>query len=81
MVSQERLLWQFTQFISRPFALHKISVYFGLACYCEDRSRRTCVLFSRETCIQQDGRIHLTIVYFGKEEMSEVKGILENTSK
>ncbi|KAK2505573.1 hypothetical protein MC885_014742, partial [Smutsia gigantea] len=35
----------------------------------------------REMCIQQDGRIHLTVVYFGKEEMSEVKGILENTSK
>lgn len=35
----------------------------------------------RETCIQQDGRIHLTVVYFGKEEMNEVKGILENTSK
>lgn len=39
------------------------------------------VLFSRETCIQQDGRIHLTVVYFGKEEMNEVKGILENTSR
>ncbi|XP_060027478.1 chondroitin sulfate N-acetylgalactosaminyltransferase 1 [Erinaceus europaeus] len=35
----------------------------------------------REMCIQQDGRIHLTVVYFGKEEMNEVKGILENTSK
>ncbi|XP_069872665.1 chondroitin sulfate N-acetylgalactosaminyltransferase 1 [Dipodomys merriami] len=35
----------------------------------------------REMCIQQDGRIHLTVVYFGKEEMDEVKGILENTSK
>ncbi|XP_040827240.1 chondroitin sulfate N-acetylgalactosaminyltransferase 1 [Ochotona curzoniae] len=35
----------------------------------------------REMCIQQDGRIHLTVVYFGKEEMNEVKGILENTSR
>ncbi|XP_007933234.1 chondroitin sulfate N-acetylgalactosaminyltransferase 1 [Orycteropus afer afer] len=35
----------------------------------------------REMCIQQDGRIHLTVVYFGKEQMNEVKGILENTSK
>ncbi|XP_069341290.1 chondroitin sulfate N-acetylgalactosaminyltransferase 1 isoform X1 [Eulemur rufifrons] len=35
----------------------------------------------REMCIQQDGRVHLTVVYFGKEEMNEVKGILENTSK
>lgn len=31
--------------------------------------------------IQQDGRIHLTVVYFGKEQMNEVKSILENTSK
>ena len=38
-------------------------------------------LFSREICIQQDGRVHLTVVYFGKEEMDEVKGILENTSR
>ncbi|XP_025131430.3 chondroitin sulfate N-acetylgalactosaminyltransferase 1 isoform X2 [Bubalus bubalis] len=35
----------------------------------------------REMCIQQDGRVHLTVVYFGKEEMDEVKGILENTSR
>ncbi|NWQ81785.1 CGAT1 acetylgalactosaminyltransferase, partial [Columbina picui] len=35
----------------------------------------------REMGIQQDGRIHLTVVYFGKEQMSEVKSILENTSK
>ncbi|KAH0505147.1 Chondroitin sulfate N-acetylgalactosaminyltransferase 1 [Microtus ochrogaster] len=35
----------------------------------------------REMCIQQDGRVHLTVVYFGREEMNEVKGILENTSK
>lgn len=39
------------------------------------------VLFSREMSIQQDGRVHLTVVYFGKEEMDEVKGILENTSR
>ncbi|XFF92219.1 PREDICTED: chondroitin sulfate N-acetylgalactosaminyltransferase 1 [Capra hircus] len=35
----------------------------------------------REMSIQQDGRVHLTVVYFGKEEMDEVKGILENTSR
>ncbi|XP_034992477.2 chondroitin sulfate N-acetylgalactosaminyltransferase 1 [Zootoca vivipara] len=35
----------------------------------------------REMGIEQDMRIHLTIVYFGKEQMSEVKGILENTSR
>uniref|UniRef100_H3AIL7 Hexosyltransferase n=1 Tax=Latimeria chalumnae TaxID=7897 RepID=H3AIL7_LATCH len=35
----------------------------------------------REVCIQQDGRIYLTVVYFGKEQMNEVKAILEKTSK
>ncbi|KAM6362713.1 LOW QUALITY PROTEIN: chondroitin sulfate N-acetylgalactosaminyltransferase 1 [Alca torda] len=35
----------------------------------------------REMGIQQDGRIHLTVVYFGKEQMNEVRAILENTSK
>ncbi|KAK6492877.1 chondroitin sulfate N-acetylgalactosaminyltransferase 1-like [Huso huso] len=35
----------------------------------------------REVCVRQDGRIHLTVVYFGKEQVSEVKAILENTSK
>ncbi|XP_023678990.1 chondroitin sulfate N-acetylgalactosaminyltransferase 1 [Paramormyrops kingsleyae] len=35
----------------------------------------------REVCIRRDGRVHLTVVYFGKDQVSEVKGILENTSK
>ncbi|XP_058036441.1 chondroitin sulfate N-acetylgalactosaminyltransferase 1 isoform X1 [Ahaetulla prasina] len=35
----------------------------------------------REVAMQQDGRIHLTVVYFGNEQMSKVKGILENISK
>ncbi|KAM6120507.1 chondroitin sulfate N-acetylgalactosaminyltransferase 1 [Pterocles gutturalis] len=35
----------------------------------------------REMGIQQDGRIHLTVVYFGREQMNEVKSILENTSR
>ncbi|KAH1169870.1 chondroitin sulfate N-acetylgalactosaminyltransferase 1 [Mauremys mutica] len=35
----------------------------------------------REMGIEQDGRIHLTVVYFGKEQMNEVKAILENTSR
>ncbi|XP_061782833.1 chondroitin sulfate N-acetylgalactosaminyltransferase 1-like [Nerophis lumbriciformis] len=33
----------------------------------------------REVCIRQDGRVHLTVVYFGKEQMNEVRSILENT--
>ncbi|KAM9329888.1 chondroitin sulfate N-acetylgalactosaminyltransferase 1 [Gastrophryne carolinensis] len=35
----------------------------------------------REVCINQDKRVHLTVVYFGKEQAQEVKAILENTSK
>ncbi|XP_077332324.1 chondroitin sulfate N-acetylgalactosaminyltransferase 1 [Lithobates pipiens] len=35
----------------------------------------------KEVCINQDKRVHLTVVYFGKEQVQEVKAILENTSK
>ncbi|XP_007904128.1 chondroitin sulfate N-acetylgalactosaminyltransferase 1 [Callorhinchus milii] len=35
----------------------------------------------REVCIRQDGRVHLTVVYFGKEQMNEVKSVLENISR
>uniref|UniRef100_A0A8C7WXX7 Hexosyltransferase n=1 Tax=Oryzias sinensis TaxID=183150 RepID=A0A8C7WXX7_9TELE len=35
----------------------------------------------REVCVRQDGRVHLTVVYFGKEQMSEVRSTLENTSR
>ncbi|MBN3295403.1 CGAT1 acetylgalactosaminyltransferase, partial [Amia calva] len=35
----------------------------------------------KEVCIRKDGRVHLTVVYFGKDQVSEVRGILENTSK
>nr|XP_020476819.1 chondroitin sulfate N-acetylgalactosaminyltransferase 1-like [Monopterus albus] len=33
----------------------------------------------REVCVRQDGRVYLTVVYFGKEHMSEVRSTLENT--
>uniref|UniRef100_A0A3B5AVF0 Hexosyltransferase n=1 Tax=Stegastes partitus TaxID=144197 RepID=A0A3B5AVF0_9TELE len=35
----------------------------------------------REVCVRQDGQVHLTVVYFGKEQMSEVRSTLENTSR
>ncbi|XP_061554166.1 chondroitin sulfate N-acetylgalactosaminyltransferase 1 [Phycodurus eques] len=35
----------------------------------------------REVCVRQDGRVHLTVVYFGKEQVNEVRRILENTSR
>ncbi|XP_029109054.1 chondroitin sulfate N-acetylgalactosaminyltransferase 1 [Scleropages formosus] len=35
----------------------------------------------REVCIREDGKVHLTVVYFGKDQVSDVKAILENTSR
>ncbi|XP_028650006.1 chondroitin sulfate N-acetylgalactosaminyltransferase 2 isoform X1 [Erpetoichthys calabaricus] len=34
----------------------------------------------REVCIEQDKRVHLTVVYFGQESLTEVKTILETIS-
>lgn len=47
---------------------------------CVSLSSLLCVRH-REVCVRQDGRIHLTVVYFGKEQMSEVRATLENTSR
>ncbi|XP_066506849.1 chondroitin sulfate N-acetylgalactosaminyltransferase 1 [Hoplias malabaricus] len=35
----------------------------------------------REVCIKQDGRVHLTVVYFGRDQINDVKATLENTSR
>lgn len=35
----------------------------------------------REVCIQQDGRVHLTVVYFGRDQIDQVKATLDQTTR
>ncbi|KAM3610709.1 uncharacterized protein V6R79_007709 [Siganus canaliculatus] len=35
----------------------------------------------REVCIQQDGRVHLTVVYFGRDQIEQVKAVLDQTTR
>ncbi|XP_062308120.1 chondroitin sulfate N-acetylgalactosaminyltransferase 1-like, partial [Osmerus eperlanus] len=35
----------------------------------------------RDECIRQDGKIHLTVVYFGREQIDEVKAIMDQASR
>lgn len=35
----------------------------------------------REVCIQQDGRVHLTVVYFGRDQIEQVKAMLDQTTR
>ncbi|XP_021175915.2 chondroitin sulfate N-acetylgalactosaminyltransferase 1 [Fundulus heteroclitus] len=35
----------------------------------------------REVCIQQDGRVHLTVVYFGRDQIDQVKAVLDQTTR
>uniref|UniRef100_A0A3P9HTR2 Hexosyltransferase n=1 Tax=Oryzias latipes TaxID=8090 RepID=A0A3P9HTR2_ORYLA len=35
----------------------------------------------RQVCIQQNSKVHLTIVYFGKDEVDQVKTVLDQTTR
>ncbi|XP_029685766.1 chondroitin sulfate N-acetylgalactosaminyltransferase 1-like isoform X2 [Takifugu rubripes] len=35
----------------------------------------------RQVCIQQDGRVHLTVVYFGRDQIDQVKAMLDQTTR
>ncbi|XP_014854031.1 PREDICTED: chondroitin sulfate N-acetylgalactosaminyltransferase 1-like isoform X1 [Poecilia mexicana] len=35
----------------------------------------------RDVCIQQDGRVHLTVVYFGRDQINQVKAVLDQITR
>uniref|UniRef100_A0A665TBB2 Hexosyltransferase n=1 Tax=Echeneis naucrates TaxID=173247 RepID=A0A665TBB2_ECHNA len=37
--------------------------------------------FRYQVCIQQDGRVHLTVVHFGRDQIDQVKAIMDQTSR